>query len=328
MTSSDVAPWLESESFYDHERRRHLHELADAERCGDLVTAAGAQLEIGRIEEKLGRYSLALEHGLRAEAGYDEAGDAQGVAQCHHTIAVWSFHHGHDHRALHSFRRAAAIRESLGTELLAAQTWHNLGYVEARSGLIQDSLASYNRALALLDQCDLATADDLASTAHRNRAFVWSHLAYVHAERGQHATALGHARRYFDLVAETGAHREPLLAMAGVALAYAGDRRLTSSSAAAHLDGVTGIQALPDAWFEAALARGQSAAEDYVPGIGRRPYLGAMLLVLGLSGRWLVAEGRLQEGGARFARAESLAKARGWDGELRRLDAMRQPDQA
>lgn len=313
---------LESHDTYLADLRRYSAAAAYAQRDGDIASHADALLDLGRTHEKLGRFSDARDAGEAALAAYELRGDDGGIAQCCHTIGVWSFHHGHEEQSFALLTRAAKTRESMDELLLAAQSWHNLGYVQSRTGRADDAFASYRRAEVLLDQLSSGSSSDLRAKAYRNRAFVWSHLTFATAEYSEPGLALDIAARYFALVAETGAHREPLLTYVGVALAYDRGRPPHGRSVSQQLAELTGLAADPELWFRAAIDLGRTAVETYHPGTGRRPYLGAMILALATYGRWSVGAGFHNDGEERLARAERLAQARGWDGEVGRVKQM------
>jgi hypothetical protein len=315
---------LESAETYEAALRRLDADLRAAERSGDLAATGTALLDLGRVYEKLGRFNDARKAGGRALATFEECGDESGVAQCCHTLAVWFFHHGREHESFPLFVRAAETREALDELLLAAQSWHNLGYVQCRVDRAGEAFTSYARAQILLDRVAAGTGD-MAAKADRNRAFIWSHMAFATAVYSDPREALNIAVRYFELVAATGAHREPLLAFTAVPVAFDRDTSAQAVDAADRLRTLTGLRADPEVWFGAALDRGLTAFGQHRPGTGRRPYLGAMLLVLSEYGRWCLAAGREENGQALLARALELAEARGWPGEVRRIGRMALP---
>ena len=99
-------------------------------------------------------------------------------------------------------------------------SWHNLGYVLCRIGRTADAWAAYQAASDVLER--VMAQPDSAAKARREKGFVYSHQACAHAKHGQYDAALSLAATYFDDVAATGLHREPMLAYLGAALAMTG----------------------------------------------------------------------------------------------------------
>lgn len=310
---------LESGVAYGAQLERFERAACDARCAGDVPGLANAELELGRVKEKLGDFVGAWSLGQQAVKGFRESQDVGGSAQCSHTMGVWAFHHGEDSDALECLLAAALAREQAGELLLAAQSWHNLGYVQCRLKKPECSFSSYRDARRLLDQ---VSADEpaLADKADRNLGFVLSHITFAMAKYRGHDDALGAALQYFEHVARTGTHKEPLLAYIGSAIAL-DSGRVDDKEAALRLQALTGLDCEPEAWFRFSVDEGRRALIGHEPGTGRRPYLGARLLTLAEYGSWCLRNGRPTEGRALIAEAVSIANARGWKGEARRLSS-------
>ncbi|MFJ9574836.1 hypothetical protein ACIRQF_00415 [Streptomyces sp. NPDC101191] len=301
---------LESSESYRAELRSLAARAARASSPGE---SAAVLLATGRINEKLGRFALAFTQARRARAVFQEGGESAGVAECDHTLAVWSFHQGDDETSYRCFRAAAGLREEAGELLRAAQSWHNFGYVLCRTGQAEAAFTAYREAARLLHRVRAEGPADVREKAVRDGAFVLSHQAYAHARYGTAGEAIGAATAYFALVARTGVHREPLLAR--LALPVAGP----DPALAGPLTALTGLAPDPETWFRFALAEGHRAFADYRPGQGRRPYLGALLVAMAEYGAWCAARGRREEGLRHVGGAVSLARTRGWAGEAERI---------
>ncbi|MBV7674092.1 tetratricopeptide repeat protein [Streptomyces halstedii] len=304
---------LESPVAYQAELRRLS---AEADRAATPEAAAAALLATGRVNEKLGKFVLAFAQAREARTVFrDAAAEPAGVAECAHTMAVWSFHQGDDETSFRCFREAAALREAAGELLRSAQSWHNLGYVLCRTGRAEDAFAAFREAERLLHRVRAEGPSDLREKAVRDGAFILSHTAYANARYRTAADAVGAATAYFTLVARTGVHREPLLARLALPVAC------PDPALARPLTDLTGLAPDPETWFRFVVAEGRHALATHRPGQGRRPYLGALLVALAEYGAWCVAQGRREEGLRLVGEAVSLARSCGWAGEAERITA-------
>jgi tetratricopeptide (TPR) repeat protein len=311
---------LESQSSYEAELVR-LTDLADGARSADDATRlAAALLALGRIHEKLGRFTEAVAHARAARELYEDAGDQGGLAECRHTMAVWAFHQGDTEESFHSFEVAARLREDIGELLRSAQSWHNLGYVQCRSGTPRKAFACYAQSGRLLDRVRTEQPPSLGYKAYRDRGFLLSHTAFATAKHGDADEAVHLATEYFELVARTGVHREPLLAYLALPISRSRVREPGTARQTARLTALTGLPPDPESWFRFTLSEGRRALAEHRAGEGRRPYLGARLVALAEYGRWCAGiTGRRDEGRSLMARAVALADARGWKGESERF---------
>ncbi|MFF9425103.1 hypothetical protein [Streptomyces sp. NPDC014746] len=303
---------LESPVAYQAELRRLSVESEHAVSPG---AAAVALLAMGRVNEKIGKFTLAFAQAEEARTLFQDAVRPTGVAECAHTMAVWSFHQGDDDTAYRCFREAATLREAEGELLLGAQSWHNFGYVLCRTGRAEEAFAAYRASERLLHRVQAEAAPELREKAVRDGAFVLSHTAYANARYRTAVEAVDAATAYFTLVARTGVHREPLLAH--LALPVAGP----SPALARPLTDHTGLSPDPETWFRFVLTEGRHALATHRPGRGRRPYLGALLVALAEYGAWCLTQGRPEDGRRLIGEAVSLARSRGWIGEAERISA-------
>lgn len=303
-----------------------LTEAAESARlASDISRLAGTQLAKGRLLEKIGRYERAIACAAEARKLFEATGDRAGLALCCHTMAVWEFHHGDGPGGVRDFVAAARLREEAGDLLGAAQSWHNLGYVQCRTGAPGAAFTSYTTAERLLGLAGDAPDPALRQKAVRERGFVLSHLAYAHAKHGDPADAMARALAYEELVEATQVHREPLLAYMAPALALARDSAAGRTRPARRLAARTGLPADPEVWFRFAarqwdrmVARPTAAA---APVSARRPYLGAYLLLLTERATWCAGLGRAGDRDRLVRGATALARARGWAGEASRITA-------
>ncbi|MCX5232597.1 hypothetical protein [Streptomyces sp. NBC_00233] len=303
---------LESPVAYQAELRRLSMEAARAEVPG---AAAAALLATGRVNEKVGKFTLAFAQAREARTAFQDAAQPAGVAECAHTMAVWSFHQGDDETSYRCFREAATLREAEGELLLGAQSWHNFGYVLCRTGRAEEAFAAYRESERLLHRVRAEGPPDLREKAVRGGAFVLSHTAYANARYRTAAEAVEAATAYFTLVARTGVHREPLLAHLALPVAR------PTPALARPLTDRTGLAPDPETWFRFVLAEGRHALATHRPGHGRRPYLGALLVALAEYGAWCVTQERREDGLRLIGEAVSLARSRGWTGEAERITA-------
>jgi tetratricopeptide (TPR) repeat protein len=317
---------LESVSCYADRLRCAAEEAQRCQRAGDRRGLADARLGMGRAKEKLGDFAAAVDLAYEARALFQDLDDMGGVALCCHTMAVWAFHHGSDDNSLVEFQMAAEVRERDGEILLAAQSWHNLGYAQCRLGMPDEAFFSYRNSRILLDRVRAEQHGDLAAKACRELAFILSHLAFAKARYCSRDSAMAAAVKYFEHVARTGVHREPLLAYLALPIAIAPGGESSAAEPvtggdARRLQEMTGLRLQPEEWFRHAVDEGRRAMVSYQAGQGRRPYLGARLLALAEYGNWLLRSKQADRGRALLTEAVALARARGWDGEARRHSA-------
>jgi tetratricopeptide (TPR) repeat protein len=317
---------LESVPFYEGQLR-DLEQVAErARQMGNARALAEAELSQGRVKEKLGDFLEAIALARTAHARFHNAGDASGVALCCHTTAVWAFHHGDDVKSLQDFRTAVQIRGTAGEFLLEAQSWHNLGYVQCRTGRPDDAFRSYHEAQRILERLRLGRLASLSASADRALGFVFSHLAFANAKYRSRDDAMTATMAYFEHTARTKVHKEPILAYLAPPIALAFDKKELDADLASRIGKHGGLEMAPDLWFRYALEESSRALLAHEAGSGRRPYLGARLLALAESGLWFLNEGQEQLGQMLIAEAVALASARGWIGEVGRFSSMRCAD--
>lgn len=295
------------------------HHSALAEQCqanGDLRGLGHALWACAWVQEKLGDGAAAIELAKEARVHLESTDDTSAAAECSHTIAVWIFHNLDRADSFTDFEVAIEAREALGELLPAAQSWHNMAYVQSMHGLAGEAALSYARASQLLRDAEESADPGVAASAFRQRGFVLSHLAYMYAHHGMPHEALDAALAYFEHVAASGHHREPVLAYlaAGVALA-SGD--LSARPTRDALERTTGIPPEAERWLRGGMDYAYQALVSYAG--GRRPYLGAHLRAMVETARWCQAHDRLAEAERLAGEAVARAQARGWAGEAARI---------
>ena len=156
---------------------RFQRSAAECSAAGDAAGTGWALLGAAWAMEKQGRGSEALNLAEAARAALRQANDLKRLAECCHSIGVWKFHHRDDDPPVADFTAAIEARLAIGDLMAAAQSWHNLGYVQLIAGRNADADSSYERAAELLGQVE----GDLKATAFRQLGFVLSHQAYAAA---------------------------------------------------------------------------------------------------------------------------------------------------
>lgn len=309
------------------EKEDRFQRIADEARGAGEVPIAGWAAILGIslfgvawALEKRGSGSKALEHAEEARAVLRKNDDLRYLAECCHSIGVWKFHHLDADPPVEDFMEALEARLSVGDLVGAAQSWHNLGYVQLIGGRHADADQSYERAADLLTQVQAGSDPDLARIAFRQIGFVLSHQAYAAAKQRPAADALRATRRYFEHVAESGSHREPVLAYLAPGVALASSHEVPEPEGSA-LSALVGIAADAETWLRAAVHHAASAMTSNT-GSSRPAYLGSHLLALSELARWCYGNGRYEEAEELVAQALSLARARGWAGEASRIERL------
>jgi tetratricopeptide (TPR) repeat protein len=269
--------------------------------------------------EKQGRGVEAVERAEEARRLFRDSESLGLYAECCHSIGVWRFHHFDEDPPVEDFRQAARTRLDIGNLMGAAQSWHNLGFVQLIAGRAADAASSYLQSIELLEKVRAGSDSELAASAFRQLGFVYSHQAYAAARYETPTEALRAATTYFSHVQQTGTHREPVYAYLAPGIALAGTPEDPPAEAEA-LDELVGIGPDADAWLRRAVREASDAMTSHVDtGTGRRAYLGAHLLALGHLAERCFTTGRSCEGDELLTHARDLARARGWLGEESRL---------
>lgn len=292
----------------------------DLPRSGWALIFGVACLGVAWAMEKQGRWSEALEQAEASRATLRKTGDLKWLAECCHSIGVWKFHSLNNDPPVEDFTEAIKARLAIGDLIAASQSWHNLGYVQLIMGRNADADISYERAAELLAQVRAGSDRDLAETAFRQLGFVLSHQAYAAARHRSVADALRSTSRYFEHVAQTGAHREPVLAYLAPGIALASSPEVPEPEGSA-LSALVGIAPDAETWLRVALREASVAMTSPADtGTGRHAYLGSHLLALAELARWCYANGRHEEADQLVAQALRLARTRGWAGEASRIE--------
>jgi tetratricopeptide (TPR) repeat protein len=297
--------------------------VGDIPRSGWAAIRGVSLLGVAWAMEKQGRWREALEQAGTARAILRRNDDLKWLSECCHSIAVWKFHNLDEEPPVEDFAEAIEARLAIGDLVAAAQSWHNLGYVQLIAGRNADADASYEHAARLLERVHAGSDPDLATAAFRQLGFVLSHQAYAAARYRPVADALRSARRYFEHIAQTGAHREPVLAYLAPGVALASSPKVPEPEAST-LSALVGITPDAEAWLRVAVREASEAMTSHADtGTGRHAYLGSHLLALAELARWCYANGRDEEAGQLLTRALSLARSRGWEGEASRIERLR-----
>lgn len=321
---------LDESSRYVATARRCREDATNHKAAGDIRAAGRALLAMAWAIEKLGNGIEALEYAAEARDLLRRSDDPKSLGECCHSIGVWRFHNVDGEIPADDFREAAENRLAVGELMAAAQSWHNLGYVQLIAGAGADAETSYDNATELLGRVQVGPDENAASTAFRQLGFVLSHQAFASARRGSVAEALRRTRVYFAHIEKTRAHREPVLAYLapGIALAHS-DRHPEPEGSA--LRAQTHLPLDAESWLRLAVREAAGAMiANGDTGTGRRAYLGSHMLALAELARWCRWHGRADEADQLTSSALGLARARGWQGEesrLRRLAATAPRDQ-
>jgi len=307
---------LDDAGRYAEIERDHGRAAEELLALGDKPAHGLARMWEAWAMEKQGRLEEALRVAEEARTVLGQAEDLALVASCGQSIGVWKFHGLDADADVRDFEESIELRLRADNLVAAAQSWHNMAYVQLSSGKWSDARTSYREAAGLLVRVQAGPDAGLAASADRGKAFVLSHLAYASARQQPVAETLTATASYFEHVARTGAHREPVMAYLapGIALAL-GEGVPTAESDA--LVSLTGIPADAESWLRKAL---DVASEGLAAGAstGRRAYLGAHVLALVELARWFRSAGREDEADQHVERARLLATARGWQGEAKR----------
>lgn len=291
---------------------------------GDRLGEARALLVVAWATEKLGNGDSALEHARAARVLLESREDLDLLGECCHSLGVYQFHHIDGPPPVDEFMCAIEARLESGNLVGAAQSWHNLGYVFLTSGEHERAVECYANATSLLRLAQENANEDFAGFIDRQQGFVLSHLAFTAARHNSAEDAAQATLQYFQHVAKTGAHREPVLAYLapGVALGAAKESpRITEFDELAES---VGVAALAEAWLRTAVAMASDAMVQHKDtGTGRHAYLGSHLLALAELADWCFRNKQPAEAADLWGKAQRLALARGWRGEASRADRRR-----
>lgn len=317
---------LEPIEFYSAREAEYRKKIREHDYSGSLSGAGWPMLALAWALEKQGRGNEGLLQAEEARTVLRDSADRLRLAECCHSIGVWRFHHVADAVPTDDFLEAVEHRLAGGDLMMAAQSWHNLGYVQLISGSWLEAEASYASALELLGAVQ-KEGGARAESAFRQCGFVLSHQGMLHARHRSTVEALEAALLYFEHFEITKAHREPVLAYLapGVALARNPAPRGTEELCG-RLKELTGIEPEAEAWLRYAVQNASAAMVTSAnTGTGRRAYLGSHILALAELARWAYQSGNATEADALVENAESLARARGWTGEAERVRRIKRP---
>ena len=301
----------ERAEYYREAERQHALAGADLDRAWDV-------LHHGWVLEQLGRGAQGIDRGRWALDQFRVLGCAQGVGEAQHGLAIWMFHASTDLGPVESaFLDAAKARESIGELLLAAQSWHNLGYTQLVSGRAESSWASYERAAELLDRVRTGGDEGQAQSALRQMGFILSHRSYWMAIFRGPAEAIEASAEYFQHEAETGRPKEPALAHLALGLAL---RDGLPSGTDLRTIPKPELGADPWAWIGRAVVLADPA-QGKAPGARKRPYLGVYLRATSGLAALEAAQGRPEQAESILWDGAGRAWARGWPAEVERLGA-------
>ena len=301
-----------AESYRDAERE---HALAGAD-----LDRAWAVLNHGWVLEQLGRGAQGIDRGRWALAQFRMLGCAEGVGEAQHGLAIWMFHASTDLEPVESaFLDAARARESIGKLLLAAQSWHNLGYTQLVSGRAESSWASYERAAELLGRVKAGSDDGQAQSAIRQMGFILSHRSFWMATFREPTEAIEASAEYFQHEAATGRPKEPALAHLAMGLALRHGLPPGTDLRSIPKPELAGD---PRAWIGRAVEVADPS-QGKAPGARKRPYLGVYLRATSGLAALEAAQGRNEQAESILWDSMGRAWARGWPAEVERLETDR-----
>ncbi len=123
--------------------------LREADRAADVLTgeeAARLQMQRALILQRLGRNDDALDGYRRALTLFRRTGDRRHEARLLNNRGLLYAYRGSFRAAERDLVRAESLHRSVGQELAAAETRHNLGWVAARSGDVPAALQRFDEA--------------------------------------------------------------------------------------------------------------------------------------------------------------------------------------
>src|ERR1700730_6481893 len=125
---------LEESARYVEAERRYQHIASERAAAADGPGAGWALLSVAWAMEKQGRGREALAQAEAARAVLHQAGDLKTLAECCHSLGVWRLPNLEEAPPVEDFAQAVEARLAIGDLMAAAQSWHNLGYVQLMTG--------------------------------------------------------------------------------------------------------------------------------------------------------------------------------------------------
>ena len=195
LRGADLAPlWLEQG--WTLSVAGHLNEAVDVL---DAALAAAPQqsdpvtghllLQLARAETLLGRLDSALQHGKRADAMFDEAGDLRGLSTAARLVGDTFRNLGRFDEASQTLRRGLELAERVGSVEEIGGCLLNLALVERQRGRLDEAVACDLRAIAEFERVGHATG----------RATGYSNLAYKLLHAGDYEEALRYCGKALEL---------------------------------------------------------------------------------------------------------------------------------
>jgi tetratricopeptide (TPR) repeat protein len=289
--------------------------LREANRAAEVLTgeeAARLQMQRALILQRLGRPDEALDGYRRALALFRRSGDRRGEARLLNNRGLLYGYRGAFAAAERDLVRAELLHLSIGDELGAAETRHNLGWVAARSGDVPTALHRFDEAdeyfvehgvpagMYLRPRCELLLSVHLIDEAKAAARRAVQELA-----EGRLATDVAEARLLLaEAMLLAGEHRDARAEASRALRAFRQQQRPGWSALAEHVR-------LRAAWAAgnasaATLEAARTAAADLAAAGWAVPALDARLI----AARIALALGRVDEATDELARAAG-ARRRG-----------------
>jgi len=180
---------------------RHVDEYRALAADGTILQKAKGENLAGMCYSVKGEHAVALPHYMAALDGFEQAGDTWYTAMLHNNIG--SVHKEEGRLDLAEREISVALRgfTAEGDTIWMANTLNNLANIRRSRNELDSALVYYERAVVLLQRIN---APEHAASIRYNQAI-------IHADRGDHASALPMYRSALELLG--GANEDQLRAM-------------------------------------------------------------------------------------------------------------------